>query len=600
MANDLDTTGLSGATVAITGGFVAGIDTLTFTNGGGITGAWNSSTGVIEFNGNASFSQYQTVLNSVRFTASGDNPTQYGANTERTVSFTLFDGLAHSDVATATVTVQGTNDGPVNDNTPSSAPSGNEDAGAIAVVGLGVSDVDADPATQDIQLTLSVPSGTGVLTVSTSVGGGIQASDVTGNGTNSIVITATQNQINATLAAGSGLAFTPAANVNGTIALTMVTNDLGLNGTPGAISDTDTVNITVVAQNDTPDLANVGANGTSTEQIIGLLDINVTVSDVDLDPLNSGAGNYVGASLTIARQSGATAQDSFGLDTTGALFTVSGGNLQLGGSTFATFTSAGGTLTINFTSSGTAATGALVDDVLQHVTYQNTSDAPPANVTLSYAFNDGSPGNGQGGGAQAATDTGTITVSITAVNDAPVLDASKTPVINAVNEDAAAPSGAVGTLVSTLVDFSPPAGGLDNVTEPDALTLTGIALTGVNTTNGTWWYTLDGGATPWVAVPTLTDDAALLLAANGTTRLYFQPTTANFNGTINNAITFRAWDQSSGANGDFPVAPSPGGIATAFSSAADNAAITVTSVSDAPQGTDNVIVTIEHLHLHRR
>ena len=47
-------------------------------------------------------------------------------------------------------------------------------------------------------------------------------------------------------------------------------------------------------------------------------------------------------------------------------------------------------------------------------------------------------------------------------NDAPVLDNTKTPAGNAVAEDARAPSGAVGTLVSSLVDFTG-GGGLDNV-----------------------------------------------------------------------------------------------------------------------------------------
>ena len=39
---------------------------------------------------------------------------------------------------------------------------------------------------------------------------------------------------------------------------------------------------------------------------------------------------------------------------------------------------------------------------------------------------------------------------------------------------------------------------------------------------------------------------ARLLAADANTRLYFQPN-ANYNGTLANAITFRAWDQTSGS-----------------------------------------------------
>ena len=89
----------------------------------------------------------------------------------------------------------------------------------------------------------------------------------------------------------------------------------------------------------------------------------------------------------------------FGFDQTGAAFTVSGNALEAGGKTFATFTNFGGTLSVDFTGSGTAATSALVNDVLRHVTYTNTSGTPPHDVTLAYTFHDGSPGNGQGAGA---------------------------------------------------------------------------------------------------------------------------------------------------------------------------------------------------------
>ena len=86
---------------------------------------------------------------------------------------------------------------------------------------------------------------------------------------------------------------------------------------------------------------------------------------------------------------------------------------------FATFSISGGTLTINFTSSTAIATTALVNEVLQHITYTNTSDAPPTSVTLDYTFNDGSPDGGQGTGALAIA-TGSTIVNINAVDDAPV------------------------------------------------------------------------------------------------------------------------------------------------------------------------------------
>ena len=120
-------------------------------------------------------------------------------------------------------------------------------------------------------------------------------------------------------------------------------------------------------------------------------------------------GLYTGASLTLARQDGANSDDVFLLDPGGALFTLDRNAIKAGGATFATFDNDGGTLTVDFTSAGTAATTALVNDVLRHIVYINNSDTPSGPVTLLYTFHDGSPGNGQGGG-QPATATGTTTI----------------------------------------------------------------------------------------------------------------------------------------------------------------------------------------------
>src|SRR4051794_26349580 len=67
-------------------------------------------------------------------------------------------------------------------------------------------------------------------------------------------------------------------------------------------------------------------------------------------------------------------------------------------------------------------------------------------------------------GALQGTPT-TVSINVMGLNDAPVLNAGATPVLASVNEDAGAPLGAVGTLVSALVDLNPPSGGLDNVTD---------------------------------------------------------------------------------------------------------------------------------------
>jgi uncharacterized delta-60 repeat protein len=166
-------------------------------------------------------------------------------------------------------------------------------------------------------------------------------------------------------------------------------------------------------------------------------------------------------------------------------------------------------------------------------------------------------------------------------NDAPTLDSTKSPTLNAINEDAVAPLGAVGTLVSNLVDFASPTGQVDNVTDLDSSSL-GIAVTAADTTNGTWWYSTNNGIN-WNALGAASNASSRLLAADASTRLYFQPN-ANYNGTLSNAITFRAWDQSTGTNGSTADTSVNGGI-TPFSSATDSASLTVNAVNDAPVNT---------------
>jgi VCBS repeat-containing protein len=80
---------------------------------------------------------------------------------------------------------------------------------------------------------------------------------------------------------------------------------------------------------------------------------------------------------------------------------------------------------------------------------------------------------------------------------------------------------------------------------------------------------------------------ALLLADDGQTRLYFRPA-ADYNGAIASALTLRAWDQTTGTAGS-KVAIS----GSAFSSADDTVAVTVTAVNDAPTGSDATISLVE-------
>jgi hypothetical protein len=171
----------------------------------------------------------------------------------------------------------------------------------------------------------------------------------------------------------------------------------------------------------------------------------------------------------------------------------------------------------------------------------------------------------------------TASISVTSVNQAPVLDPSGTMTLDPVAEDTPA-STIPGTLVSSIIAS---AGG-DRITDADAAALEGIAIVGVDATNGAWEFSLDG--TTWTAISSPSNSAAVLLAPDA--RIRFVPA-ANFNGQVDPAITFRAWDQTSGASGASGVNVSVNGDPSAWSSATETASILVTPVDDPPTALDD-------------
>ncbi|HNL13877.1 MAG TPA: DUF4347 domain-containing protein, partial [Accumulibacter sp.] len=300
-----------------------------------------------------------------------------------------------------------------------------------------------------------------------------------------------------------------------------------------------------------------------------VLDNNVQIFDAEL----SVANDFNGATLTLARNGGADAQDVFSASGTLAALTQ-GGNLTVGGTTIGTVTTnSGGTLVLTFNAS---ATNALVNSAMRQIAYSNSSDTPPASAQIDWTFSDGNSGAQGTGGALSAT--GSTAVTITATNDAPVL-ADTVLSINQ-TEDDAVPVGATGTLVSSLV------GG---ISDADGGALKGIAVTAAVQTNGTWYYTTTGGSF-WYALGTPDATSSRLLAADADTRLYFKPA-ANVNGTQSGVLTLRAWDRTTGSNGSTADTSSNGG-STAFSSASDTVDVNIASVNDAPAyGVGTGIVT---------
>lgn len=154
-------------------------------------------------------------------------------------------------------------------------------------------------------------------------------------------------------------------------------------------------------------------------------------------------------------------------------------------------------------------------------------------------------------------------------NSAPMLDVGRSPVLNDVAANAPPPVGPVGTLVSALIDPANSAGGLDNLHDINGSAF-GIAVIAVYAANGSWYFSTDNGAA-WSPMGLPSFSVSRLLAADAGTRIYFQPS-PGFSDPVPAAITFRAWDMTTGSNGGTANASVNGG-STAFSFSRDVASI---------------------------
>ncbi|WP_180268988.1 beta strand repeat-containing protein, partial [Nostoc linckia] len=82
---------------------------LAFTNQNGISGSYNSSTGVLTLTGSSTVANYQTALRSITYSNSSDNPT----TTPRTISFLVNDGSSNSTAVTRNINITAVNDAPI-------------------------------------------------------------------------------------------------------------------------------------------------------------------------------------------------------------------------------------------------------------------------------------------------------------------------------------------------------------------------------------------------------------------------------------------------------------------------------------------------------
>jgi hypothetical protein len=345
---------------------------------------------------------------------------------------------------TATINITATNDAPVN--TVPGAGAALEDV-PTAVTGISIADADAGAGS--VLVTLSVPSGT----LAAASGGGVV---VGGSGSGALTLTGTVSDIN-TFIAGSNVTFTTAPNAAANVALTVTTDDQGNTPAP-AQTDTDAFTIVVTAVNDAP----AGTDGAVTVNE----DATYTFAASDFgftDPNDAPANAFL--AVRIASLPGA-----------GTLFHTVNGPVGLG------------------TVVSVADIGAGL------LRYTPPADANGA-AYASFTFQVQDDGGLLNGGADTDASPNTLTLNVTALNDAPV---------NTV-------PGAQGTPEDTTLVFSTVNGNRVSVADVDAgAGLVDVTLT---VTNGT--LTLAGTA-----------GLAFIAGGDGTATMTVRGTTADINAAL--------------------------------------------------------------------
>ncbi|HEX5182776.1 MAG TPA: Ig-like domain-containing protein, partial [Allosphingosinicella sp.] len=448
---DIDGDHLSSVTVQITGGTFSSNENSTAddhlsviagaTAGTNITASYNAATETLTLSGYDTFAHYEAVMAAVQYSTTGDNPTNYGNNIARTITWTASDGAlgipdGQQNQGTTTINIDAVDDAPVN--SVGGTLAATEDT-AIHVTGVSISDVDADPLVATMTVTLSVSHGTLSATAFGSV-------VIGGSGTATMTLTGTQNDING-LIAGNHLTYTPAANYNGTDTLHIVTSDGGATGSGGPLSDTDDKAITVAAVND-PVTAAVPATATLNEDSSTAIP-GMSISDVDTVLAPNGVYE-----VTISATHGVI-----------TLTTLTG----------LTFTAGDGTADGSMTFHGTLAD---INTALATASYAgnanyNGSDQVSLHVTDTFG---GIVATGSG---PATSDTENVAVTVNAVND-PVTAAVPGPIT--VNEDT--PVAVTGVSISDVDAVLAPAGVYEVTVSATHGALTMTTLAGLTFTAG--------------------------------------------------------------------------------------------------------------------
>ena len=141
--------------------------------------------------------------------------------------------------------------------------------------------------------------------------------------------------------------------------------------------------------------------------------------------------------------------------------------------------------------------------------WDQTTGFASTGATANYATTASS-----GGTTAFSINTSSAQIIVSSINDAPILDGTRSPFLNAINEDTPAPSSA------SIANSTPVSALVVGISDVDPSASSGIAITAVNSANGILYYSTNGGST-WNPVGTVSSTAALLLASDSNTCLLY-------------------------------------------------------------------------------
>jgi microcystin-dependent protein/N-acetylneuraminic acid mutarotase len=535
---------LTGATVAITGGSFAGDEVLAATTTGtSITATYNSTTETLVLSGTDTLADYQQVLQHVTFSEPGQhNPTNFGSNPGRQITWTVDDGAAtnNSFTATSTLTIFTVDDPPTLGNLPTVAAF--TENGPAVKLAPSVALTDPDDLTLTV-VGIHVVGGTfagdgDVLTADTT-GTGITASYnsttefLTLRGASSDTLAHYQQVIDSVTFSASG---DNPTNFGSAPTRTLFWDVVD----PGGAQLTTFTTVSITAINDPPTLGVTAAATFVEKGAPVVLSQNVTVTDPD---------NFAFPSATVAVTGGTFAGDGDLLLFQNA--TSGGGSFNDGGAVTYAYDAATETLVVTALNNQVSAADYV--RFLSGIQFSSSSLNPTdfgsaPTRTLTWTLNDGSASNALG--------TATTTVTITPVNDPPTLSGLTTASFTE--------AGSSATPLSPSLTVSDP----DNLTLASAT----VAITG-----GTFAGDGDvlGFSTAGTSITATYNSTSETLTLSGSDTL------AHYTQVLD-AVTFTTPSHNPDDYGSAPTRTVVWTLNDGSSSAAVTSSVDITAVNDPP------------------